>query len=152
MSQADTPPPPPRTTGLPSQFWGMNVQEGIVSTEFQFLHAQIVAQLKEEAPDADMLEMMLMERVAFLYVFIRAKETKNLFAHDRAYKETMQLWAGMAADLRKQRMTADAMEVIKEQVVAQMKGALDQALQSFDPAVRKQLKQGMAKALVSGKQ
>jgi pantoate kinase len=142
-------PVPAQTTGLPDNFWSMNLSDTIVSTELQFLHAEIIARLKLEAPDADVLEQMLMERVAFLYVFIRAKETKNLFAHDRSYKETMQLWAGMAADLRKQRQTADALEVIKAQVVAEVAGAVDSALQTFDPAVRKQLRAGMSKALAS---
>jgi hypothetical protein len=145
-----TPDKPAQTTGLPGNFWSMNLPSEMVNENLQLLHAEIVSQLKKEAPDADTLEQMLMERVAFLYVFIRAKETKQMFAHDRAYKETMQLWVGMAADLRKQRQTADALEVIKSQVTAEVADAVNSALKSFDPEVRKQLKAGMAKAL-SGK-
>lgn len=149
MTTENLPEQPPQTTGLPSDFWKVGVKDNIISPELKFLHSEIVARLRDEAPEADTLELMTIERIAFLYVFIRAKEEKQMFAHDRAYKETVQLWAGMAATLRKERQQAETIEVIKMQVINEVKGAVDTALKTFDPAVRKQLKTEMGKALAT---
>lgn len=122
------------TNDLPENFWDLAEVpiDGIES--LKEIHKVVIARLLDEAPDADTLELMLMERVAFLYIYIRAKENKQLFAHDRAYKETLQLWVGLAADLRKQRLRSVEEDKIRMEVIKEVAVALKEALKGIDPA------------------
>lgn len=115
------------TQPLPAEFWSQH-PEALGDEALQLIYAEVSQRLKNENPDADTLELMLIERVAFLYVHIRNKENKKLFAHDRAYKETLQLWGAMAADLRKRRERVSDVREITERILAQVQVAVDVAV------------------------
>lgn len=141
------------------KFWNTdafaNTPHGNMLTD---IHAMVVQRLQEEAPDADTLELMLMERVCFLYVFMRAieipkaygdpatEEVKDgkggavsAFTFDKTYREMMSLWVSMASDLRKQRMRAEEEANIRLTVVTEVSRVLKDALKDVDPDIANQV-------------
>ncbi len=122
---------------LSPEFW--KAPEGALGEDptFSLIHAQVIARLKAELLTDDTLELMLIERVAFLYCHIRYKESKKLFAHDRAYKETLQLWVGLAADLRKFRKDGQGVEELRDSIFTAVKDATAKAVATLPPEVRK---------------
>lgn len=123
---------------LPARFWNLDAFEN--KQHLHEIHGMVVERLQAEAPDADTLELMLMERVSFLYIFMRAKETQNdNLSFDRAYKDMMALWVSMAADLRKQRLRAEETSSIRMMIVSEVSKALKEALKDVDPAIANQV-------------
>lgn len=120
---------------LPARFWNLDAFQD--RDHLRDIHAMVVDRLQAEAPDADTLELMLMERVSFLYIFMRAKEagpTEDM-AFDRTYKDMMSLWVSMAADLRKQRLRAEETSSIRMMIVSEVSKALKESLKDVDPAI-----------------
>lgn len=122
---------------LPSEFFAQPA-EAVGDEALQLIYSEVVARLQKENPDADTIESMMIERVAFLYVHIRHKETKKLFAHDRSHKETLQLWVTMAAQLQKKRTAEQDLEEIKDSIVSAIHLAVsDAASKSLPPDIAK---------------
>lgn len=118
---------------FPSEMWTLS--EAVTDDPgFKLLHAQIIARLREEIPgiESDTIGLMLLERVVTLYVTIRSKEAKKSFAHDRAYKETLQLWAQMSGDLRKGRVAEAAVATAVTATLSDVAMAIHKALQGLD--------------------
>ena len=88
--------------GLPPEFWTQ--PEGLIKDEaLKLVYAEVARRIREDlrlVGEPSTLEYMLAERVTALYMHIRQKEVTDSFAHDRAYKETMQLWVQMASQLQ----------------------------------------------------
>lgn len=122
---------------IPSKFW--NLESFTKNPELTEIHSAVVQRLQYESPDADTLELMMMERVCFLYVFMRVTEASGEDGKEieftRTYKEMMSLWVNMAADLRKQRLRAEETQSIRMTIVAEVSRALKEALKDVDPAV-----------------
>lgn len=117
---------------LPEGFWNLRSFED--QSALQDIHTVLAERLQNESPDADTLEIMMMERVCFLYIFMRAKEGDTP-TFDRSYKEMMQLWVSMAADLRKVRLRAEETSSIRMAIVSEVSKALKVAMQDLDPAI-----------------
>jgi len=119
---------------LPAEFWNLEAfQKNPLLGE---IHAAVVERLQYESPEADTLELMMMERVCFLYIFMRAEEASgDALTFDRSYKDMMSLWVSMAADLRKQRLRAEEMSSIRMAVVSEVARALKEAMKDVDPAI-----------------
>lgn len=126
---------------IPDGFWNAKVFEN--NPALSEIHAMVVSRLIEESPDADTLELMMMERVCFLYIFMRASEFSvdedKRLAFDRNYKDMMSLWVSMAGDLRKQRLRAEETMSIRYQIVSEVSKALKVALKNVDPSVAKEV-------------
>lgn len=125
---------------IPKEFW--NLDAFAQKEDLKHIHEIVVQRLQIESPDADTLELMMMERVCFLYVYMRAGEVideDGKVAFDRAYKDMMSLWVSMAADLRKQRLRAEEMQSIRMTIVAEVSRALKVALKDVDPLVAKEV-------------
>lgn len=119
---------------LPARFWNLEAFDG--REYLHDIHGMVVERLQAEAPDADTLELMLMERVSFLYIFMRAKEASvEDMTFDRTYKDMMSLWVSMAADLRKQRLRAEETSSIRMMIVGEVSKALKEALKDVDPII-----------------
>lgn len=119
---------------LPAEFWNLDAFNE--REHLRDIHAMVVERLQNEAPDADTLELMLMERVSFLYIFMRAREAADEEPNfDRTYKEMMALWVSMAADLRKQRLRAEETSSIRMMIVSEVSKALKEALKDVDPVI-----------------
>lgn len=88
--------------GLPPEFWTQ--PEALINDPaLKLVYAEISRRMRDDLRSMrtpTTLEYMLAERTTALYMHIRQKETASAFAHDRAYKETMQLWVQMATQLR----------------------------------------------------
>jgi len=123
---------------IPEKFW--NLDAFALKPELQTIHELVVERLQIESPDADTLELMMMERVCFLYIYMRAGEAideDGKVKFDRAYKDMMSLWVSMAADLRKQRLRQEEMQSIRMTIVSEVSRALKEALKGVDPEVAK---------------
>lgn len=122
---------------IPPNFWNLDAfTKNPALTE---IHAACVQRLQYEAPDADTLELMMMERVCFLYVFMRVSEIPEdggePIEFTRTYKDMLSMWVGMAADLRKTRLRAEETQSIRMTIVAEVSKALKEALKDVDPGV-----------------
>jgi hypothetical protein len=126
---------------LPEAFWAQNFDALGIDPPLQFLYAEIVARLKEENDDADTLELMLIERVALLYILIRHREAAQSFQSDRSYKDIFQLWATMAADLRKQRVHQETSAQLKEQILSSVQNAVMIAVKGLPTEIKKEVQQ-----------
>jgi hypothetical protein len=128
---------------LPESFWVQDFQALGIEEPLQLIYTEVAKRLRDENKGADTLELMLIERVALLYVLIRHKESKQTllggFANDRSYKETFQLWATMAADLRKQRTHGESQDVLKEQILAGVQRAVMSAVKSMPKDVKQEV-------------
>lgn len=119
---------------LPTEFWNLEAFKN--NPGLKDIHAMVVERLQYESPDADTLELMMMERVCFLYIFMRSNETKGEeLSFDRTYKDMMGLWVSMAADLRKQRLRAEETQSIRMAIVTEVARALKEALKDVDPEI-----------------
>lgn len=122
---------------LPKGFW--NLEAFSKDDSLKEIHQAVVERLQVESPDADTLELMMMERVCFLYIFMRASEGQKTeddqIKFDRTYKEMLALWVSMAADLRKQRLRAEETQGIRMQIVTEVARALKESLKDVDPAI-----------------
>lgn len=110
----------------------------------QLIYAEVVARLREENPDADTLELMLIERTAFLYVHIRVKEQLGSFAHDRSYKETNALLVDLMRDLRKQKSSAQTAEQIRDSIIETVHEALAASVKKLPPEYAKSFQESLA--------
>lgn len=121
---------------LPEGFWSLGQLDG--QEGLKDIHALLTMRMQSEAPDADILELMMMERVAFLYVYMRAKEASNsaeVTEMTKAYKDMMTLWIAMAADLRKIRMRQEEMQNLRMSIVTEVGRALKEAMKGVDPSI-----------------
>lgn len=119
---------------LPTGFFA--VPENFITDDtLRFLHAEVIARLRNESPDADTLEVMCMERVTSLYFYMRDREAKGGLNNATAYKAIMALWVNMATDLRKGRTQAKDEEQIRAEVTTDLVGAVKKSLEGLEPEV-----------------
>jgi len=126
---------------LPAAFWAQNFEALGIDMHLQVIYSEVTARLREENTDADTLELMLIERVALLYVYIRHKEETQAFETSRAYKEMFQLWVAMAADLRKQRMHEENLQVLRDQILTSVQHAVMGAVKTFPPEIKQEVQE-----------
>lgn len=133
---------------LPSDFWKA-AEKVVKEPSLQLIHAQIVARLKEDHPEADTLTLLTIERIATVYCLIRQKEATGAFAHDRAYKETMAFWHQMTADLRKSKAREEVIEAAIAEAMSAMAQSVSKAMAEVDlpDEVKSQIINAMSEAL-----
>lgn len=132
--------------GVPAELW--NVPETFIpKTELQFLHSELCARLREDNPDADTLELMAVERVASLYIWMRFKEGEEGFKSESSYKAMIQLWTTMAADLRKARTDHKTAAEAQGEIMKMLAGAINDALAGIDPEIANTVKRRINDAI-----
>lgn len=125
--------------GIPNSLW--NVPDTFIpNTELQFLHSDICARLRQDNLDADTLELLAIERVASLYIWMRHKESADGFKSDVSYKGMIQLWTTMAADLRKARTDHKTTAEAQHEIMSMLVGAINDALAGIDPEIANTVK------------
>lgn len=140
---------------LPDDFW--DLRDGAIEDEgLRALHADVVRELRADAaatPGFGALEALMLERVAFLYIYIRDREAAAAsgpmphgFAHDRAYKETLQLWQGMAAGLQKQGAKSKDDAEVRQHVLDAVTRTISAVLDTFPPEEATALRERFALA------
>lgn len=110
----------------------------------QLIYAEVVSRLREENPQGDTLELMLIERIAFLYVYIRVKEATGSFAHDRSYKETNALLIDLMRDLRKTKSSAVQAEEIRDAIIETVHEALAVSIKKLPGDLSKDFQEALA--------
>lgn len=129
-------------TRLPEEFWDQG--EHALPEAGRAVYELILGELRrdvERTPGFGVVEMLLAERVAFLYSHIRGREAaaptddgegnQHGFAHDRAYKETLQLWRDMALSLRKAGAEERDDEEIRKHVLEAVTRTISSVLETF---------------------
>lgn len=130
-------------TPLSADFWTVP-EDFIESAPLRLLHADIVARLRAENEGADTLEMMLIERIASLYFYMRFKESSGSMSSDAAYKGMLQLWITMAADLRKGRAGEADEQTVRQEITQGMVRAINKSLNGMEPEVARMVKRRIA--------
>ena len=131
------------TGGIPEEFW-IVPEEFISDDSLRLLHADACSRLRHENQDADVLELMLIERVTSLYFYMRSKEGAGQINSDAAYKSMIQLWVAMAADLRKTRVNAVDQNAVRDSVTRDILQAVMGALSGIEPEVAGTIKRRIA--------
>lgn len=136
--------------GLPPEFW-TQPEALIQDPALKLVYAEISRRVREDlrtmkAPST--LEYMLAERVTALYMHIRQKETTSSFAHDRAYKETMQLWVQMASQLQSTESKGQGdPEAIRRQVLKDVAKAITRVTTDMPEDLGRQVRNQLISAL-----
>lgn len=125
---------------VPMELW--NVPEQFIpDASLRFLHSDISTRLIQDNPDADTLELLAVERVASLYIWMRYKEgAEGGFKSDANYKSMIQLWTTMAADLRKSRTDHKTTAEAQQEIMGMLVGAINDALAGIDPEIANTVK------------
>lgn len=137
---------------LPDDFWAL--PEDAVSEAKRQIYNTLVERMRDEfaeMPGYGVLEQMLIERVCYLYIHIKDKESSTIgteggFAHDRAYKETLQLWQSMAGDVRKAKTVVVDADQIRDVILQHVNETMQSVLDSFHPDVAAGLRVKFAEA------
>lgn len=118
--------------GLPDAFWSVS-DKFIGDDVLRMMHAELSARLRNENPHADTLELMAIERIASLYFYLRSRENAGAIRSDQAYKSMLQMWASMAADLRKSREANADVDQVRAEILTSVARAVKDAFAGLDP-------------------
>lgn len=123
------------SSALPNEFWAL--PDATIDTDaLQLIYAEITARLREESIKRGVtgtLEMMMAERIAFLYTWIRDREASGGFEQDRNYKELLQLWNQMAVSFQKTQIVD--YESMRDALIQHVAATIQGALEDVDPEV-----------------
>lgn len=138
-----------RVANLPKEFWSQPA-EAIKDEGLRDLYTQVVEEMRAEIdgkPGFGMLEVMMVERVVYLYFRIRDKEAAGAegFDHDRNYKEINQLWSSMAANLQKNWLLAQDPEKVRQHTLDQVTEIVAVALLDFPEDVSVRVQEALVK-------
>lgn len=130
---------------MPANMWEIS-EAFIEDADLRELYSQIILNLQRENPDADTLEMMMMERVASGFVFMRSREAEGTFG-GHEYKNLTTLWVSMAADLRKTRTNSSDIVAMKDEIHRDVLNAFEESLKGVDLDVQLVIRSRMMEAL-----
>lgn len=135
---------------LPPEMWQIT-PEAIEDETLRTLYGEVLLHLREEiaeVPGFGVLQQMMVERIAFLYVWLRDQERQGLGAlAGRNYKETLGLWMNMASTLHKDVRTSVDAEKIREHIVSAVSNAINGVFDTMHPDVADPLRASFADAL-----
>jgi hypothetical protein len=133
------------------------------------LHESLLEELRkevEETPGFGTIELMMVERLANVYVAMRDKENAGLgakekvengesryigFEHERNWKETIQLWMTMATKFQELKHRPIDPDVIKKHVVQIVEDKIFEVVDRLPKEVRPFVAEELASALESAK-
>lgn len=119
---------------LPDEMWTLP-EDTIRNEQYRLLFTEISTRLRSEmaeVPGFGVLQQMLIERIAFMYVWIRDAEASNdPRLAGRNYKETMQLWSTLAASLHKDSRSAVDREEIRNHIIKGVLGTINGVLDTM---------------------
>lgn len=133
---------------LPTEFWAAP-EKFIQDAGMRLLHAEVIARLQSENPEAGVLEQLAMERVTSLYFYMRDREMRGGLDTAAAYKGIMSLWVNMAADLRKARTDGETADAIRVEITKTVVTAVKDAIQGLDPDIAITIQRRVLQSLTS---
>lgn len=114
----------PEATKMVDAFFGT---EGLKDS-YAELRQNVLDRLIREHPNADMLDMILLERVAYAYARIRQREAAGMFGSERNYKAASTMLTQFMAEVRKSDNRQEFLDLIRADalnvVVASLKEAV----------------------------
>lgn len=140
---------PLNRAGYPQELFNLP-EEFIEDPGLRLLHAEVCARLLSDQPDADMLDVMIIERTTTAYFYVRQKELAGSDAlHPATYKNIIRMWLELATELRKKRLESFSELEVKEKIVGAVVGALNESIYGLDPVIAKTVRDRMVLALDS---
>lgn len=133
---------------LPEGFWELP-ETFIDSPKIQELYQFLYRQLLDENPERDMIELMMIERAAALYSYMRSIEASSGFSNPTSYRQLSALWNSMANDLRKTRTTNFDEAKVREDITLQFVQVINESLQGFDPQTANTVRRRLVAAMES---
>lgn len=133
---------------LPEGFWELP-ETFIDSPKIQDLYHYLFEKLLEENPERDMIELMMIERAAALYAYMKSIEASSGFSNPTSYRQLASLWNSMAADLRKTRNTNFDEAKVREEITLQFVQIINESLQGFDPQTANTVRRRLVAAMES---
>lgn len=131
---------------LPDGFW--NLPESFISSEpIRNLYTSLYKQLLAENPDRDTIELMMIERAAALYAYMRALEASEGYDNTTNYRQLTALWNAMATDLRKTRNVNFDEAKVREEIAREYIEIINASLRGFDPEIANTVRRRMVVAL-----
>lgn len=131
---------------LPKGFWDLP-ESFIDSAPIRDMYTSLYQTLLMENPDRDTIELMLLERAAALYAYMRSLEASEGYDNTTNYRQLMALWNAMAADLRKTRSVNFDEAKVREEIAREYIEIINVALRGFDPEVANTVRRRMVTAL-----
>ena len=132
--------------GYPGELFDLP-EDFITDEGLRILHAEVCARLLADQPDADMLDVLIIERVATAYFYVRQKEASGTDMSPATYKNIIKMWLEVATELRKKRLEAFTESEVKDKVAALVVGALNDSIYGLDPVIGKTIRDRMVMAL-----
>lgn len=131
---------------VPDGFWDMP-STFIERPEIQTMYKSLYKQLLKENPDKDTIEIMMIERAAALYAYMRSLEATEGYRNSSDYRQLTALWNAMANDLRKTRTVNFDEAKIREEISYEYVQLVNTALRGFDPEIANSVRQRILNAL-----
>lgn len=133
---------------LPDEFW--NLPDTFISNEnARKIYIETYKQLLAENPDRDTIELMMIERAAALYAYMRDMESTVGYRNTQDYRQLSALWTSMAQDLRKTRHANFSEEQIRQEIATEYIQIVNTALKGLDPETGASVRQRIYNALNS---
>lgn len=133
-------------SGYPRELFDLP-ENFIQDTNLRTLHAEVCARLLADQPSADMLDVLIIERVATAYFYVRQKEEVGAEGSPTAYKNMIRMWLELATELRKKRIEALDENQMKEKLAGVVVDALNTAIYGLDPKVQRVVRDNIVGAL-----
>lgn len=118
-------------------------ENAIPTPEFQAMYEDLSKRMCNELLSIGKLgpvEEMVIERTAYLYVWIREKEAANGFEHERNHKEINQLWQSFAAMHKAAAVKPVDADTIRKHVLEQVGAVLSGVLAGLPEDIQDQLR------------
>lgn len=131
---------------LPEGFWDLP-ETFIQSASIRRMYTSLYKQLLAENPDRDTIELMMIERAAALYAYMRALEASEGYDNTTNYRQLTSLWNAMATDLRKTRSVNFDEAQVREDIAREYIEVINSAIKGFDPEVANTIRRRMLSAL-----
>lgn len=116
---------------LPEGFW--TLPETFIDDEgIRQIYSSLYKKLLEENPDRDTIQLMMIQRAAALFAYMRSLEKKDGYRNSSDYRQLAALWNSMANDLRKNKIHDYSETDIRQEIMLDLMQRMNSALQGFD--------------------
>lgn len=136
-----TPSPLPDSSGLLNPTIWDPAPDAIQNEVLLTVYQDVVAELRKDSQARGGMTLgdLLMERIAFLYIWIRDKEMSNDLANWREYRDLHKLWLEMVATYAKVIGNVDAAEM-RDIILKRVLAAINSVLRNLSPEMEKELR------------
>lgn len=122
--------------------------EGL-SPAYGQLRDYVLQKLLGEHPGVDTLDLILLERVAYIYARIRQREAAGAFGNERIYKSASLLLSTYMGEVRKSDDRQQLLDLIRADAVEVVVSSLKEAVGELTPDQQKQVMSNVLKLVHS---